>query len=48
MTIVAVVVEATGDPSRMACLRWYITSRDDYYAHLREIGAAYREVIGGH
>ena len=29
-------------------LTWYVTSRDDYYAELPGIGAAYRAVIGRH
>jgi enamine deaminase RidA (YjgF/YER057c/UK114 family) len=29
-------------------LTWYVTSRDEYHAELREIGAAYREVMGKH
>jgi enamine deaminase RidA (YjgF/YER057c/UK114 family) len=27
-------------------LTWYVTSRDDYHSELKEIGAAYRAVMG--
>ena len=29
-------------------LTWFITSRDEYLAQVKEIGAAYRDVIGRH
>jgi len=29
-------------------LTWYLTSRDEYYAQLKDIGAAYRAVMGKH
>lgn len=44
--IVAVLAEAGGRPEHLVRLTWYITSRDEYNAELREIGAAYREVLG--
>ena len=46
--IVAVLAEAGGRPEHLVRLTWYITSRDEYNAELREIGAAYREVMGRH
>jgi enamine deaminase RidA (YjgF/YER057c/UK114 family) len=46
--IVAVLAEAGGRPEHVARLTWYITDRDDYLAHQREIGAAYRDVMGRH
>ena len=27
---------------------WYVTDREEYLATAREIGAAYRELMGGH
>ena len=44
--IVAVLAEAGGRPEHLVRLTWYIPSRDEYNAELREIGAAYREIIG--
>jgi enamine deaminase RidA (YjgF/YER057c/UK114 family) len=46
--VVAVLAQAGGRPEHLVRLTWYVTSRDDYYAELPQIGAAYREVIGRH
>jgi enamine deaminase RidA (YjgF/YER057c/UK114 family) len=48
LNIMAVLAEADGRPEHIVRLTWYVTSRDEYYAQLREIGAAYREVMGKH
>ncbi len=29
-------------------LTWYVTSRDDYITHAKELGTVYREVFGTH
>jgi enamine deaminase RidA (YjgF/YER057c/UK114 family) len=44
--IVAVLQEADAGPEHVVRLTWYVTSRDEYYAELPEIGKAYREVMG--
>jgi enamine deaminase RidA (YjgF/YER057c/UK114 family) len=46
--IVAVLAEAGARPEDVARLTWYVTDRNEYLAGLREIGAAYREVMGRH
>ena len=46
--IVAVLQEADARPEHIVRLTWYVTSRDEYYAELSQIGAAYREVVGRH
>jgi enamine deaminase RidA (YjgF/YER057c/UK114 family) len=46
--IVAVLAAADGKPEHIVRLTWYVTSRDEYHAELREIGAAYRETMGKH
>jgi enamine deaminase RidA (YjgF/YER057c/UK114 family) len=46
--IVTVLAEAGAGPEHIARLTWYVVSRDDYLAHQREIGAAYRSVMGRH
>jgi enamine deaminase RidA (YjgF/YER057c/UK114 family) len=46
--IIAVLAEAGGRPEHLVRLTWYVTSRDEYYAELPDIGAAYRAVIGRH
>lgn len=44
----AVLAEAAATPQHVVRLTWYVTSREAYYAQLREIGAAYRTVMGKH
>ncbi len=46
--IVAVLAEAGAGPEHLVRMTWYITDRDEYLARLKEMGAAYREVIGSH
>jgi enamine deaminase RidA (YjgF/YER057c/UK114 family) len=46
--IVALLAEAGGAPSHLVRLTWYVTSRDEYNAARKTIGAAYRELIGAH
>ncbi len=43
------VVEAAGGaPEHIVRLTWYVTDKADYLAHQREVGAAYRDVMGYH
>ena len=44
--IVAVLAEGGGRPEHIVRLTWFITNRDEYLAQQKEIGAAYREVMG--
>jgi enamine deaminase RidA (YjgF/YER057c/UK114 family) len=44
--IVAILTEAGARPEHVVRLTWYVTSRDEYHAELKEIGAAYRGVMG--
>jgi len=44
--IVAILGEAGAGPEHIVRLTWYVTSRDEYHAELKEIGAAYRTVMG--
>jgi enamine deaminase RidA (YjgF/YER057c/UK114 family) len=44
--IVAVLAEAGAGPEHVVRMTWYVTSREDYLASLKEIGAAYRAVMG--
>jgi enamine deaminase RidA (YjgF/YER057c/UK114 family) len=46
--IVAVLAEAQARPEHIVRLTWFVTSRDEYLAQMKEIGAAYREVLGRH
>ena len=42
----AVLACAGAGPEHMVRMTWYITDRDEYNARLRELGTAYREVMG--
>jgi len=42
----AVLSCAGAGPEHMVRMTWYITDRDEYNARLRELGGAYREVMG--
>ncbi|WP_291423326.1 RidA family protein [Deinococcus sp.] len=44
--VLDVVREAGGDASHIVRLTWFITDREAYLSHQKEIGAAYREVMG--
>ena len=44
--IVALLREAGAEPRHLVRLTWFITDREAYISERREIGAAYREVIG--
>jgi enamine deaminase RidA (YjgF/YER057c/UK114 family) len=46
--VVAVLQEAGGGPEHVARLTWYVTSREEYLGAQREIGEAYRAVMGRH
>ena len=46
--VVAVLAVAGGRPEHIVRMTWYVVDRDEYVASLRELGRAYREVIGRH
>jgi enamine deaminase RidA (YjgF/YER057c/UK114 family) len=46
--IVAVLSAAGASPSHLVRLTWFITDRDQYLNAQKEIGAAYREIVGRH
>jgi enamine deaminase RidA (YjgF/YER057c/UK114 family) len=46
--VLAVVAAAGGGPENVVRLTWYVTDRDEYNAAQKEVGAAYREVMGRH
>lgn len=46
LNTLAVLAEAGAAPQHIVRMTWYVTSRDDYVARAREIGAVYREIIG--
>jgi enamine deaminase RidA (YjgF/YER057c/UK114 family) len=46
--IVAILAEAGGRPEHIVRMTWFVVDREEYLASLREIGAAWRELIGPH
>ena len=46
--VVAILAEAGAGPEHVARLTWYVTDKREYLAAQREIGAAYRDVMGRH
>ncbi len=46
--VVAVLREAGAEPGHLVRLTWYVTDKAAYLANQREIGRAYREMIGKH
>ena len=46
--VVAVLAAGGAGPEHMVRMNWYILDRQEYNARLKELGAAYREVMGRH
>ena len=46
--VVTALAAAGARPDQITRLVWYVTDRDAYLRHQREIGASYREIIGRH
>ena len=44
----AVLEAAGGAPEHLVRLTWYVTDKREYLARQKEVGAAYREVLGRH
>jgi enamine deaminase RidA (YjgF/YER057c/UK114 family) len=46
--IIRVLKEGRAEPRHLVRLTWYVLSREAYLREARQIGAAYREVLGKH
>ncbi|MEE4120835.1 MAG: RidA family protein [Paracoccaceae bacterium] len=46
--VLAVVEAAGGRAEHIVRLTWYVTDKAEYLAHQKEVGRAYREVMGYH
>jgi len=46
--IVAVLGEAGGEPAHIVRMTWYVTDKREYLAAGRDVGRAFREVIGAY
>ncbi|MDA0275252.1 MAG: RidA family protein [Proteobacteria bacterium] len=44
----AVLAEAGGRPEHIVRMTWYVLDKQEYLAAIKEVGAAYRELIGRH
>ena len=44
----AILAEAGAEPHHLVRLTWYVVDIEDYLANLKELGRAYREVVGAH
>ncbi|KGJ09076.1 RidA family protein (plasmid) [Paracoccus versutus] len=47
-SVVAVLAEAGARPEHLVRLTWYVTDKREYLAALKDIGQAYKEIIGRH
>ena len=46
--ILAVLAEGGAGPEHIVRLTWYVTDKHEYLSRLKELGRAYREVLGRH
>jgi enamine deaminase RidA (YjgF/YER057c/UK114 family) len=46
--VVAVVRAAGGEPAHIVRFTWYVTDKREYLAASRELGAAYKTIVGKH
>ena len=46
--VVAVLAEAKAQPEHIVRMTWYVLDKREYLEAYKEIGAAYRELIGAH
>ncbi len=44
----AVLAEAGGRPEHIVRMTWYVTDKREYLGAIKEVGAAWRELIGRH
>ena len=48
LNVVAVLEEAGAKPEHIVRMTWYVTDKREYLARNKEIGAAFRELIGSY
>jgi len=46
--ILEVLAEAKGKPEHIVRLTWYVLDRQEYLSALKDVGAAYRDLMGKH
>ena len=48
LNVIAVLKEAQGKPEHIVRLTWYVLDKQEYLSSLKEVGAAYRDLMGKH
>jgi enamine deaminase RidA (YjgF/YER057c/UK114 family) len=48
LNIVAILAEAKAKPEDIVRMTWYVCDKNEYSVATKEIGVAYREIIGRH
>lgn len=48
LNIVTLLAEANAKPEHIVRMTWYVCDKNEYAAAAKEIGVAYREIIGRH
>ena len=48
LNIRAILAAGGAEPHHLVRLTWYVLDVDEYVASLRELGRAYREIVGAH
>jgi len=48
LNIVEILGQASAKPEHIARMTWYVLDKNEYMAATKEMGAAYREIIGRH
>ena len=48
LNIRAILAEGGAEPHHLVRLTWYVLDVEEYDASLRELGRAYREIVGAH
>lgn len=48
LNIVEILKEAKAKPEHIARMTWYVLDKNEYMAAAKEMGEAYREIIGRH
>jgi len=46
--IVAVLAEGQAKPEHIVRMTWYVVDKQEYLSSAKQLGAAYREIIGRH
>jgi len=48
LNIISILKEANGKPEHIVRLTWYVLDKKEYLDSLRDVGLAYRELMGRH